>query len=113
MSIDELKIKRATAIYTGGNIYAYYAELENGNWILGGEDFFTIVNSNPLSKDLETEYGRESDYYEWQIAHLVENIADENYNYVLNQIIDTIKDKRTIPEVDNFSLNDLNFRYTN
>ena len=29
------KITKATAVYSGGNIYLYYAELENKQYIMG------------------------------------------------------------------------------
>lgn len=79
-----MKIKKATAIYTGGGIYEYIAELENGNWIYGSDEGLIIVDKSPL-EDYE-----ECGYVEWQQEHLVLYIDDEDFQEWLNKIIRTI-----------------------
>ncbi len=49
------KIKNATACYTGGNIYIYYGELENGNYFSTSDlwDFISILDEEPNDENLE------------------------------------------------------------
>ena len=102
-TITEKEIVRATAIYTGGGIYLYYAELSNGNWIHGDETGLAIFNSNPLTDE-------ESGYSEWQEEHYVADIPENEYQVVLNLIISIIEKGKTIKEYDNFSLSELERR---
>lgn len=105
LSVRKKEIKRATAVYSGGNIYLYYAELENGNWLFGDDYSFMIVNANPLT-DEESEYG------EWQEEHLVTYLSDEETPFILNNVIEVIEEGRTIKEYDNFILYELQARKT-
>lgn len=102
------KITKATAVYSGGNIYLYYAELDNKQWIMGNDDFLIVVDTSPLADEKTYE---ESDYYEWQEEHLVSQIPEEEYQQTLNNIIETILDGKTIKEYDNYSIGDLQDRY--
>ena len=101
-------IQKATAVYSGGGIYLYYAELDNGNWLLGNDDWLIVVNQNPLVDEQTYE---DSDYYEWQEEHLVKQISEEQYQEVLNKILETIFKGKTIKEYDNFTIGDLQDRY--
>ena len=103
-----MKIKKATAVYSGGGIYLYYAELEDGNYLMGSDDGLLIVNTNPLANE---EVFDESNYYEWQEEHLVKFINDDDFQKVLNQVLDVIFNGKTIKEYDNFSLSELKERY--
>ena len=102
------KITKATAVYSGGGIYLYYAELKNKQWIMGNDDFLIMVDSNPLANEQIYE---DSNYSEWQEEHLVKEIPEEEHQEVLNNIIDVILDGKTIKEYDNFSKGDLKDRY--
>ena len=104
-----LNILRATAIYSGGNIYLYYAELENKNWIFGDEYSFIIVNTNPLEN---AETFEESSYPEWQQEHLIEEVPDGNHQEILNQIIDAILEGRLVKGWGNYSEAELKSRKT-
>ena len=101
-------MKKATAIYTGGNIYIYYAELDNGNWLLGDDDWFIVVDTSPLANEKTFE---DSQYYEWQEEHLVKQIPEAEYQGILNNVLDTIFKGETIKEYDNFSVGELESRY--
>lgn len=101
-------ITKATAVYSGGGIYLYYAELENKQWIMGNDDFLIVVDTSPLADEKTYE---ESNYYEWQEEHLVKQIPEEDYQQTLNNIIKTILDGKTVKEYDNFSKGDLEYRY--
>ena len=105
-------IKRATAIYSGGGIYLYYGELEDGNWLMGddGNECFVIVNTSPLAND---ETFEESGYLEWQEEHLVEWIHRRKFKEVLKSLVDVISKGKTIEECDNFLLSELKRRVEN
>ena len=71
-----MKIKNVNPEYTGGNIYCFTGELENGNYFLAdcpiSADYYDlrIVNENPDnydSNDVWTE--------EWQMDHFVKDIT--------------------------------------
>ena len=102
------KINKATAVYSGGGIYLYYAELDDGNWLLGNDEWLIVVNQNPLVDEQTYE---DSDYYEWQEEHLVKQISEEQYQEVLNKILETIFDGKTIKDYYNFSIGELQDRY--
>ena len=68
-----MKIKNATAIYTGGGIYIYYGQLENGLFFRAcdGWDFIELCDS-----DTSTE---EADYYEFYEEHSQGTISGTDY----------------------------------
>ena len=101
-------ITKATAVYSGGNIYLYYAEMENKQWIMGNDDWLIVVNANPIADD---ETFENSGYCEWQEEHLVKQIPNEQYQDVLNKILETIFKGKTIVDYDNFSMGELEHRY--
>lgn len=102
------KITKATAVYSGGGIYLYYAEMENKQWVMGNDDWLIIVDTCPIADE---ETFENSDYYEWQMEHLVKEIPEEDFQKVLNEILKTIFDGKSIEEYDNFSMDDLLHRY--
>lgn len=102
------KIMKATAVYSGGGIYLYYAELENKQWIMGNDEWLIIVDTCPIVNE---ETFENSGYYEWQEEHLVKQILEDEYQKVLNKILEVIFDGKTIKEYDNFSIGDLEDRY--
>ena len=56
-------IKSANAVYTGGGIWVFYGELEDGNFFLTDNDgYVALVDSDPSDFD-------ESLYYDWQEEH--------------------------------------------
>ena len=95
------RIKRATAIYTGGNVYLYYAELLDGNWIFCDGDSCAVLNENPLRNQ---ETFDASCCIEWQQAHMIKEITEENeIRSILRSILAVIFNGKTIPEWDNFA----------
>lgn len=75
------EIKNATAIYTGGNIYIYYGQLEDGNYFRAcdGEEFIEICDS-----DTSVE---EADYYEFYEVHSIETLTGEEYKTFWNEML--------------------------
>ena len=86
-----MKIKRITnATYTGGGIYVFTGELENGTWFIFSsiDESITLVNEEP--SDLDEEEG--CLWWEWQEPRLV-GYADEAemrdvYRWLLDHPID-------------------------
>lgn len=65
-------ITKANAVYTGGNIWIFYGELDDGTYFLTDNDGYTvIVNESP--DDFE-----ESLYIDWIEDHKVRDIEDED-----------------------------------
>lgn len=101
-------ITKATAVYSGGGIYLYYAELENKQWIMGNDEWLIVVDTSPIADEQTFE---DSGYYEWQEEHLVKQISEKDFQKVLNNILDTIFKGSTIKDYDNFSVGELQDRY--
>lgn len=101
-------IIKATAVYSGGGIYLYYAEMENKQWIMGNDEWLIMVDTSPIADEQTFE---DSGYYEWQEEHLVKQISENDYQKVLNKILDTIFNGKSIKEYDNYSIGDLQDRY--
>lgn len=99
---------KATAIYTGGGIYLYYAELKDGNWLMGNDDWLIIIDTNPLENE---DVFEDSMYEEWQMNHLVKEIPEEEHNDMVIKVLDTIRSGNTIPEYDNFDISEIEYIY--
>lgn len=66
-----MKIAKANAVYTGGNIWLFYGELDDGTYFLTDDNGCTqILSEDPSDFD-------ESLYWEWQQAHLIRDLEDE------------------------------------
>jgi len=64
-----MKIKTAQAIYTGGGVWLFIGELENGNYFLTDDYGCTLIlDENP--EDLD-----ESLTVEWQEKHTIKDIG--------------------------------------
>lgn len=76
-----MKIKYATAQYTGGNIYIYYGQLENGNYFRGCDDWEWIeICDTDTSMDA-------ADYYEFYEEHRVNTLTDNQYETFWNEML--------------------------
>lgn len=78
---EKYKIKTATACYTGGNLYIYYGELENGLYFRAYDDwdFIEICNADTSVED--------ADYYEFYEQHSVQTIAGDDYKEFWNNML--------------------------
>ena len=74
-------IKTANACYTGGGIYIYYGELENGNFFRTCDDWESVEFCDA---DTSTE---EADYYEFYEAHTIESIDGDAYISFWNDML--------------------------
>ena len=101
-------ITKATAVYSGGNIYLYYAELENKQWIMGNDEWLIVVDTSPI---IDEQTFEDSGYCEWQEEHLIKYIPERHFQKVLNKILKAIFDGKSIEEYDNFSMDELQYRY--
>lgn len=83
-------IKEATAIYTGGGIYVYLGELDDGNYFLASDwssgcvGDIRILNEDPRKVDDD-----ECFYPEWQETYLVKDMDDttEEARRMWNEIL--------------------------
>ncbi len=85
---EKNRIKNANACYSGGGIYIYYGQLENGLFFRACDEWEEIEICNA---DTSTE---EADYYEFYESHTVETLADESYKMFFNNMISWIKENR-------------------
>lgn len=74
-------IKNAVAEYTGGGIYIYYGELENGLFFRACDDWESIEICNA---DTSTE---EADYYEFYKEHTIESLGGSEYELFWNNLL--------------------------
>lgn len=75
------KIKNATAIYTGGNIYIYYGQLSDGNWFRACDEWECI---EICDSDTGVE---EADYNEFYEEHKFETLVNEEYETFWNEML--------------------------
>ena len=66
------EIRKAEAVYTGGNIWLFHGQLSDGNWFLT-DDYgcVLILDTNP-DNDWEN-----CCYEDWQKAHLIKELVDK------------------------------------
>ena len=84
-AMNENKIKYAYAVYTGGGIWLFYGQLENGNYFLT-DDYGTtqILDTDPSDFD-------ESLYEDWQQEHLIKDLEDNERIDFGNQLLDWLE----------------------
>ena len=76
-----MKIKYATAQYTGGGIYIYYGQLEDGNYFRGCDDWECIeICDTDTSMDT-------ADYYEFYEEHRVNTLIENQYETFWNEML--------------------------
>lgn len=107
----ERKIKSQTAIYTGGGIYCYYGELEDGNYFMADDIYecARILNANPLEETGEEYFPFVVDDVEWQEKHLVEDFED--WKFIKQLFIKLINDGCNFTEHHNWSKGDIEDKY--
>lgn len=76
-----MKIKYATAQYTGGGIYIYYGQLEDGSYFRGCDDWEWIeICDTDTSMDA-------ADYYEFYEEHRVCTLNGKEYETFWNEML--------------------------
>lgn len=68
-----MRITNAIAEYTGGNIYVYAGQFDDGTWFMAGDlcgNAVKVVNADPF-KEWDDAW-----YLEWQVEHLVREVVD-------------------------------------
>ena len=65
--------KSVTPIYTGGNIYVFFGQLQDGSYLMSDSCVFYVrfLSADPLAA------GDDAFYEDWQIDHLLRDIEDE------------------------------------
>ena len=98
------EIKNATAIHTGGGIYIYYGQLENGNYFRACDEWecIEICNSDTSVED--------ADYGEFYYEHSIDVLWNEAYETFWNEMLQWIINNK--PE-GNYLSSDLEDRFIN
>lgn len=81
-----MEFKKANAEYTGGNIYVYYGQLEDGRYFLAdddGEMMLTYTDPVPCFEDAM--------YWEWQCEHGIPVTKEQDDNAEEGQVWWTLK----------------------
>lgn len=92
------KIKTATAEYTGGGIYIYYGQLENGLYFRANDGCDTIAICNEDTSDENAEYE------EFYIDYMIEELTGDEYVSFFNEMLFYII---TYVKHGNFTVSDL------
>ena len=104
--MEKYKIKTATACYTGGGIYIYYGQLENGLYFRTWDEDETIYICNT---NTSTE---EADYNEFYEQHTVKELKGKTFNNFFNLMITHILEGgATFDEWSNYSKSELERRF--
>lgn len=104
--MTEHKIKTATACYTGGGIYIYYGQLENGLYFRACDEMEAIYICN---ENTSTEDAEHSEFYE---QHTVEELTEEAFKVFWNQMLShVINGGSAFDEWQNYSISDLERRF--
>lgn len=96
--MEKYKIKTATACYTGGGIYIYWGQLENGLYWRAADGYDVIYICN-ADTSLDNE---ESDYQEFYDEHTVKELHGREFvafwNEMLARIINSNNRENWCPE---------------
>jgi len=78
---ESYKLKNATAIYTGGNIYIYYGQLENGLFFRACDDwdFIELCDADTSTED--------ADYMEFYEEHSKGTIAGDDFKVFWDRML--------------------------
>lgn len=86
IGMKNYEIKNAMAEYTGGGIYCYYGQFNDGTWFKGSDNWESI---SVCDADTSTE---DSDFEEFYEVHLLHEIEGEQYKHLFNKILKWIID---------------------
>lgn len=103
--MENLKIKTATACYTGGGLYIYYGQLENGLFFRAYDDWesICICDSDPEAEEAET--------LEFYDAHTVRELTGDDFTEFWNAILShVLNGGEAYGKWSNYSTDDLERR---
>lgn len=100
--MTEYKIKTLTACYTGGGIYIYYGQLENGLYFRSADEWGCIAI---CTEDTSVEAADFPDFYD---KYMIEEIIDNRYNDFMTQFYEIIIDKKP---AGNYCITEMETRY--
>lgn len=82
---DDFGIEKVNAVYTGGNIWLFHGQLEDGNYFLTDDFGATLIlDANPSNLD-------ESTYQEWQDEHLVRELESEEREQFCSEMLNILE----------------------
>ena len=96
--------------YTGGGVYVYTGKLKDGNYFLGGDDWFDsnnkmftirVVNENP------DDYEEDCWFDDWQQEHLVRDLTEEENKEITKQILHWIIENKPDGNYDIRNMEDM------
>lgn len=79
--MENLKIKSATAVYTGGGIYIFYGQLESGLWFRAWDECEAAYICDSDTRAEEAEY---SEFYD---THTVRELTGDEFRNFWNAIL--------------------------
>ena len=79
--MENLKIKTATACYTGGGIYIFYGQLENGLWFRAWDE---CEAAYICDSDTEAEEAETLEFYE---EHMIQELTGDKFRDFWNAIL--------------------------
>lgn len=84
-----MKIKSVTPDYTGGNIYVYLGELDNGQYFIAEDLMYdvTIVDADPRKA------GDDAFQPDWIEEHLVRYLEEDNITFFRDMLCWVIDNK--------------------
>lgn len=101
----EYTIKTATACYTGGGIYIYYGQLENGLYFRTWDECEAVYICDA---DTSSEGAEHSEFYE---QHTQKELTEEEYKAFFNKILSHILNGgRPFDKWNNYQKSDLQNR---
>ena len=93
-----MKITRAEANYTGGNIYIYTGKLDDGRFFLTADDWedcVLIVDLDPQEHWDTDDEDNDCTFEGWQKEHTVEELNDRSALLFWRRMLDIIEKKET------------------
>ena len=100
--MNNYKIKNATAEYTGGGIYIYYGELENGLFFRACDDWESFISICDSDTSVDA-----ADYGEFYHEHEIDELQNYEAEVFFNNIIEWIA---TNEPGGNYNINELESR---
>lgn len=85
--MENYNIKTATAIYTGGGIYIYYGQLENGLYFRACDDWDCISICNADTGNYNDDGSCDADYPEFYDEHEINTIYGYQFEEFFNDMI--------------------------
>ena len=81
--VSRLKFKHVTAVYTGGNIWLFYGEVNGAYFLCDDDGCVQILTESPEDFD-------ESLFWEWQKAHMIAELDGTDRTTFCDKLADRL-----------------------